>query len=145
MESSLSMGGAINLITLFGQNYTLEQQHNLSRPCDIVSYTKKEQKITIFSQYYQKIINKKVTLFLFTMWKLELLKKQMTEENKFENLKCVCWRRRHNVLETKCIKSSVKRLLSLLFCTLQSIKSQRKHHMVRTCSTVQTGLQNNTE
>ena len=38
MESSLSMGGAIILIAVFEQNYILEQQHNISRSCDLVSY-----------------------------------------------------------------------------------------------------------
>ena len=31
------MGGAIILIALFGQNNILEQQHNMSRSCDLVS------------------------------------------------------------------------------------------------------------
>ena len=35
MESSLSMGGAIILIALFGQNYILEQQHIMSQSCDL--------------------------------------------------------------------------------------------------------------
>ena len=39
------MGGAIILIALFGQNYILEQQHNMSQSCDLVCYTKKYKKI----------------------------------------------------------------------------------------------------
>ena len=58
MESSLSMGGAINLIILFGQNYILEKQHNMSRSCDIVSYCTlqsitSQRKHYIWSEYAQ--------------------------------------------------------------------------------------------
>ena len=43
----------------------------------------------------------------------------------------MCWRRRHNVLETKCTKSG-----SLLFFILQLLTSKRKLYMPRICSSI---------
>ena len=51
--------------------------------------------------------------------------------------KCMCWRPRHNLFETKCTKSGLKRLFSLSFFLLQFMTSQRKFYMVRICSTIQ--------
>ena len=46
----------------------------------------------------------------------------------------MCWRWLHNVLETKCTKSGVKRSFSLLFFLLQFMTSQRKLNTVGICS-----------
>ena len=51
--------------------------------------------------------------------------------------KCVCWRRLHNELETKCIKSGGKSQFSLSFFSSTVNDVRRKLYMVGIYSTVE--------
>ena len=96
MESSLSMGGAIILIALFDQNYVLEQQHNMSRSCDLVSFERSKQ-LTFFLSIYG---NTKKALF----WS-EYARLYEKDPKEIQN---------NNIIETNVFHSSSELFKSLL-------------------------------
>ena len=92
--------------------------------------------LALFAQIY--ILGQQLPVCYLRCENWNFSKQQIKEEIRLKLCfqKCMCWRQWHNVVETKCTKSTRKSLFSLLFSLLAFKTSPRKLYLVGICSTV---------